>query len=119
MCCCRAELQGAFGVSLSQGQTSGGFECPCDTTAVRQTGKDFQGFVACDVCSQMVPLRTVDVGQVCERPRGAPRISGFPEPCERTVIQSSSNSHVALCAGYVALLIDRPSTPGAITKFLE
>lgn len=73
------QLQRTLGVSLSQRQTSGAFHRPCDTTPVPQTRKNFQGFAACGLCSQMVSLLTVEVGQICQRPRGTPWVSGFPE----------------------------------------
>ena len=43
----------------------------------------------------------------------------LPERLKAHVEQSSSGSHIALSARYVALLVDGPSGAGAITKFLE
>src|SRR5580700_9128656 len=119
MRCCGGQLQRTFGVSLSQGQTRGAFQCPCYTTSMPQTVKDFQGLAACGVGSQVISLLTVDGRQICQGPGGAPWVSGFPKRGKGTLIQLAGCSRVTLFARNVTLLVDRPGGPAAITEFLK
>src|SRR6516165_3656002 len=67
----------------------------------------------------MFSLLAVDVAQVGERARGTPPVTGVPKGRKGLQIQLAGSAQVALFAGDVALLIDRPSGATAITELLK
>jgi hypothetical protein len=116
---CSGHRQCTRGIALRQSQTSVTFHCSCDTTPMPQDPEDFQGFTVCGMSGRMVALLTVDVPQICERPRGTPRVGGFAKGRERTLVEPSSGSYVPRLARDVALLVDRPRGSAAVASLFE
>src|ERR1700736_625034 len=115
----RGQRQRPCSVPFCQRQTSVAFQCSRHTAPMPPPSEDFHGFAECRASSQMASLLTVDVAQICQRPRRTPRVFGFPKGEECTFVQSSSGSHVARLPRDITLLVDRPGGSAAIPQFLK